>query len=193
LAMAIGTAVSTGQMIRARRAVKAERAANAAEQAREDEMRAVLEFVEKRVLSAARPKGREGGLGRAVTLRQAIDAALPAVAEGFTAQPLVEARLRRTLGQAYLDLGGPRAAEEHFAASRALSAQHRGPDPPVTPRSRHGLANSYRVLGRHAEALKLDEETRALRRPKLGPDHPETLTTMNNLATSYRALGRHAE
>jgi tetratricopeptide (TPR) repeat protein len=207
LAMALGTAVSTGLAIRARRAVEAERAANAAERAanaaekeanaaaraREDEMRAVLEFVEERVLAAARPEGQEGGLGRAVTLRQAIDAALPFVAEGFAAQPLVEARLRRTLGQSYLDLGETRTAAEQFEASRALDARHRGPDDPATLRSMNNLAFSYRELGRLAEALKLFEETLALQKAKLGPDHPDTLASMNDLAVTYRDLGRNDE
>jgi hypothetical protein len=44
LAMALGTALSTAQAIRARRAVAAERAANVVARAREAEMRAVLEF-----------------------------------------------------------------------------------------------------------------------------------------------------
>ena len=141
LAMALGTAVSTAQAIRARRAVAAERAANAVARAREAEMRAVLEFVEQRVLAAARPKGQDGGLGREVTLRQAIDAALPFVAEGLAAQPLVEARLRRTLGTSYLYLGEPGTAAEQYAASRALFERHRGPDDPDTIRTTTGLAN----------------------------------------------------
>jgi tetratricopeptide (TPR) repeat protein len=207
LAMALGTAVSTWQMLRARTAVAAEKAANAAEraanaaeraakvaaQARGDEMRAVLEFVEKRVLAAARPKGLEGGLGREVTLRQAIDAALPFVAEGFASQPLVEARLRRTLGQSYLDLGEARTAAEQFEASRALYARQSGPDDPETLTTMHGLADSYNDLGRHAEALKYREQTLALMKAKLGPDHPDTLRSMYGLAISYNNLGRHAE
>jgi serine/threonine-protein kinase len=193
LAMAIGTAVSAWQAMRARRAVAAEQAAHAAARAREDELHAVLEFVERRVLAAARPKGREGGLGREVTLRQAIDAALPAVAGGFAAQPLVEARLRQTLGQSYLDLGEPGIAAEQFEASRALSARHRGPDDPETLASMHGLANSYHDLGRHAEALKVREQSLALQKAKLGPDHADTLRSMQNLAISYNNLGRRAE
>ena len=51
LAMAVGTAVSTAQMIRARQA--------------EAEMGVVLKFLEEQVLAAARPKGQSGGLGRA--------------------------------------------------------------------------------------------------------------------------------
>ena len=83
------------------------------------EAEGLLNFFEDRVLAAARPEGRAGGLGRAVTLRQAIDAALPAVAQDFAAQPLVEARLRQTLGTSYYHLGDPAKAAEQFEASRA--------------------------------------------------------------------------
>jgi hypothetical protein len=192
LAMAVGTAVSTGLAILARRAAAAERAANAAAQAREAEMQAVLEFVEDRVLAAARPKGQDGGLGRAVTLRQAIDAALPFVAEGFAGQPLVEARLRQTLGTSYLYLGEPRLAEQ-FEAARALDARHRGPDDPETLRSMNNLALSYQELGRYDQARKLHEATLALRKAKLGPDHRETLRSMSHLAFSYGDLCRYDE
>ncbi len=179
LAMAVGTGVSTWQMFRARRA--------------ESEMRAVLEFVENRVLAAARPEGRPGGLGRAVTLRQAIDAALPAVAQDFAGQPLVEARLRQTLGTSYYHLGDPATAAEQYEASRDLYARHRGPGDPDTLQSMNNLANSYSDLGRRAEALKLREHTLALRKARFGPDHPDTLDSMHHLANSYFELGRRAE
>jgi tetratricopeptide (TPR) repeat protein len=128
-----------------------------------------------------------------VTLRQAIDAALPAVAGGFAAQPLVEARLRRTLGQSYLYLGEPRTAAEQFAASRDLSARHRGTGDPETLASMNGLASSYYELGRRAEALKLFEETLARQKAELGPVHPDTLASMHDLAGMYRTVGRNAE
>jgi eukaryotic-like serine/threonine-protein kinase len=175
LAMVIGTAVSTWQMFRARRA--------------ESEMRSVLGFVEHRVLSAARPDG----LGRTVTLRQAIDAALPAVAQDFAGQPLVEARMRQTLGTSYYQLGDPATAAEQYEACRALYARHRGPADPDTLLSMSNLANCYSVLGRRAEALKLREQTLALRKTRIGLDHPDTLDSMHNLANSYFELGWLAE
>src|SRR5262245_51165087 len=90
LAVLAGTAVSVWQAARAdqqrrlaeaneRKAVaaaEAEAEANRAAQAREAEARAVLEFVEQRVIAAARPEGQDGGLGRDVTLRKALEAAL---------------------------------------------------------------------------------------------------------------------
>jgi serine/threonine protein kinase/tetratricopeptide (TPR) repeat protein len=199
LAMAIGTAVSASQALRARRAEAAalaaagsERAARAAAQEREAESRAVLEFVEGRVFAAARPVGQQGGLGRDVKLREAIEAAVPHLAGAFTNQPLIEARLRGTLGVLYLDLGEGAAAGQ-FEASCALYERHRGRHDPDTARSLAGLAECYRLRGRYEEALELGEEALSIRRATLGPDHLETLRSMGNVALCYVRLQRFDE
>ena len=57
-------------------AAAAEKQAKELTQEREAETKAALEFVENQVCAAARPAGQEGGLGHAVTLRQALEAAL---------------------------------------------------------------------------------------------------------------------
>jgi tetratricopeptide (TPR) repeat protein len=160
---------------------------------REVETKAVLDFVENRIFAAARPEGQAGGLGRTVTLRRAVEAALPYVAQSFTNQPLIEARLRLTLGTSFWYLGDPKSAAEQCEAARALYVRHRGPDHPDTLRSMDSLANSYYYLGRHVDALKLREETLTLKKAKLGPEHPDTLGSMNNLSLSYYALGRHGD
>jgi hypothetical protein len=85
--------------------------------AREAETRAVLNFVEEKVFAAARPKGEHGGLGRNVELRQAVEAALPFVNESFKEQPLIEARLRLTLGASFWYLGDPKLAAEQFEST----------------------------------------------------------------------------
>jgi serine/threonine protein kinase len=170
-----------------------ERQAKEEAQAREAETKAVLEFVEKRVFAAARPEGLDGGLGHDVTLRRAIEAALPFIAKSFTNEPLIEARLRQTVGISFLDLGEAQIAAEQFEAARALYAKHRGPDHPDTLASMHNLARCFGALGRHTDALKLNEDTLALRKAKLGLDHPDTLWSMNNLANSFGSLGRHIE
>jgi serine/threonine protein kinase len=160
---------------------------------REAETKAVLEFVENRIFAAARPEGRAGGLGHTVTLRRAVEAALPYVAKSFTDQPLIEARLRLTLGTSFWYLGDAKTAAEQYEAARVHYARHRGPDHPDTLKSMGNLANSYGELGRYADALKLYEETLALQKAKLGPDHPDTLASMHNLAVSYDDLGRQAD
>jgi eukaryotic-like serine/threonine-protein kinase len=161
--------------------------------AREAETKAVLGFVEDRIVAAARPESQEGGLGREVSLRKAIESALPYVNQSFPNQPLIEARLRLTLGRSFFFLGDARNSAKQEETARALYTRHRGPDHPDTLRSMNDLAESYSELGRDAEALKLNEETLALRREKLGGQHPDTLTSMNHLANSYLTLGRYAE
>jgi serine/threonine protein kinase len=153
----------------------------------------VLGFVENKVFAAARPKGQVGGQGYDVKLIDAMTAALPAIETGFSARPLTEARLRKTIGLSFWFLGKPEIALQQFEAARSIYRRELGPDHPNTLGSMNNLANSYAALGRNAEALKLREETLALQKSKLGPDHPDTLGTMNNLANSYADLGRNVE
>jgi tetratricopeptide (TPR) repeat protein len=193
LALVAGSAGTTIGMVQARRSAEGERLAK--EEALEDKAKAlaVLDFVENRIITAARPKGKEGGLGNKVTLREAVEAALPYVDKSFSRHPLIEARLRMTLGISLAYLGDARAADQQFQAARALYLTHRGPDHPDTLQSMHSQATGYAALGRHADALKLFEETLALRKVKLGLNHPDTLLTMNNLANTYSALGRNTD
>ena len=161
--------------------------------AREAETKAVLGFVEDKVFAAARPAGQEGGLGREVTLEKAIESAVPYVTQSFPSQPLIEAKLRLTLGKSFYFLGEAQKAAEQEEAARAIYTRVLGPDDPLTLQAMHNLASSYAILGRVNEALRLREETLALRREKLGPDNPETIASMNNLALSYGDAGRHAD
>jgi serine/threonine protein kinase/tetratricopeptide (TPR) repeat protein len=172
--------------------ISAEKARQIAE-AREAESRAILDFMQNKVLAAAGPEGTQGGLGREVTLRKAIEAALPFVETSFPKQPIIEARLRNTLAKAFFNLGEARQAAEQDQKARLLLSEYFGPDHPETLRSIGSLATSYAALGRYAEALKLQEETLALQKAKLGPDHPDTLSSMNALANSYGYSGRHAD
>ncbi len=154
---------------------------------------ATVKFVEDRVFAAARPKGQNGGLGKDVTLRDAIVASLPALQTDFADQPLVEARLRITLGTSFLYLGEAETAAAHFQLARKLYTVHGGPDHPDTLRSIESLATSSGDLGRHTDALQLRLEVLTRRQAQLGPDHPDTVASMSELAKSYNALGRHAE
>jgi serine/threonine protein kinase len=199
-ALLAGAAAATWQAVVATRAkqdalaaARAEKEAKELAQAREAETLAVLEFVEKKVFAAARPQGRQWGLGGGVTVRQAVERALPFVEKSFTNQPLIEARLRMTLGQSFWSLGEAEIAAELCQRARTLYTRHLGPDHPDTLKSMHALARSYHALGRYAEALQLKEETLARRQARLGPDHPDTLKSMSSLACGYHAVGRYAE
>jgi hypothetical protein len=174
-------------------AAEAERKSKEAAQKREAETQAVLDFVESKVFAVARPEGQAGGLGRNVTLRRAIEAAMSFLERSFRDQPLIEARLRMTLGTSLQYLGEPKAAVKQYQAALTIYTKHLGPDHSDTLRSMNGLASGYSALGRRADALKLYEETLALQKMKLGPDHPDTLESMNGLAWSYAEFGRLAD
>jgi serine/threonine protein kinase/tetratricopeptide (TPR) repeat protein len=172
---------------------ESEKTAKRMAEIREVHERAVLDFVQNKIFAAARPQGQDGGLGNEVTLRKAVEASLPFVERSFANHPLIEARLRDTLGTSFLFLGDAKIAAEQFEAAHRLFTQHLGPDHADTLVSMNNLANSYFQLGRDADALALYEQTLTLRKTKLGPDHPNTLSSMTNLANGYYALGRYAE
>jgi serine/threonine protein kinase/tetratricopeptide (TPR) repeat protein len=170
-----------------------EKKAKETAQKREAETRALLNFFLYRVIGAARPEGRPGGLGHEVTLRKALEAALHFVDESFADQPMIEARLRMTLGVSFTYLGDAKIAADQYQAARSLYTKHLGREHPSTVASTEGLATQLSELGRHEDALKLCKETLAIRKAQLGPDHPDTLLSMTNLATCYVRLERHTE
>jgi serine/threonine protein kinase len=199
-ALLLGTTVAIWQAVVATRAqhdaqdaAVAESEAKRQADAKEGETRAVLDFVENRIMAAARPEGQSGGLGHDVTLRLALEAAIPVVDVSFTGQPLTEARLRMTLGDSFRYLGEPRIASAQFLRARTLYMENLGPDDPRTLESVSSLADSYADLGNHPEALKLREETLARRQRTLGPEHRDTLRSMHSLASSYAEHSRNDE
>ena len=188
--LATGAAVSTWQALLARAAERRALSAQRGEAEQRKAAEAVLRFVQDQVFAAARPVDRPGGLGPGVTLRQALDTALPVVERSFVAQPLVEARLRMTLGMSYWYLGDARIAADQFLRARTLFADRLGPEHPDTLESMHHLANAYAALGEEAEAYQIRQETLARRTVRLGPEHVDTLRSRLMLARSYTILNR---
>jgi serine/threonine protein kinase/tetratricopeptide (TPR) repeat protein len=151
---------------------------------------AVLDFFEDHILAAARPQGQEGGLGKDVTLRAAVDAAEPRIAEAFRDQPSVEAYVRDSLGVTYRYLGDPALAIRQQERAVELRKAALGPDHPDTLSSQNKLANVYKDAGRLDLAIPLYERTLAAQTARLGPDHPDLLAIQNNLAMAYSENGR---
>jgi hypothetical protein len=174
-------------------AADAEKKAKEEALARESETKAVLEFVENRVFSAARPERESEGLGRKVTLLKAIESALHYLDKEFSGKPLIEARLRASFGKSFALLGDLEKAAQQDEAARALYARYRGSEHPDTLAAVDALANDYCDLGRFKEAVKLHEENLAIRKATFGPDHLDTLRSMNNLAVLYFEMARHDE
>ena len=156
----------------------------------EAESRMVLDFFQKNVLAAARPKDLEGGLGIEATIRDAMDAAEPSIGKSFADQPVVEASIRDTLGQSYGHLGEPALAIRQHERAVELRRRFLGLDSPDTLISENYLASAYQAAGRLDDALALFKQVLKVRQAKLGLDDPYTLSSMHNLATAYQHQGR---
>lgn len=193
VALGIGVVLVGNEQRRTAKALEAESEQRTRAEDRAAETAAVLQFVDQYVFTAGRPKGRQGGLGRDVTLAAAVTLASAAVERSFSGQPLTEARVRSMLGTTFQTLGDANAAAQQFAVARTLYEQHRGADHPDTLSTLNNLATSYRSMGRGQEALELDEAVAERRQAILGPEHPDTLKSLHNLANSYAALNRHED
>jgi serine/threonine protein kinase len=169
----------------ARQAIKARRA--------EAETRAVLDFFQNKVLSAARPRGLEGGQGGDISLRAALDAAEPEIAPAFDGHPRAEAEIRFTLGLNYSALGEHAKAVRQLERVLSLSRETFGNDEPYTIAAMTSLANELQMDGRRTEALPLAEE--ALKRAHANPGANESSLpfVMSVLAAIYQKERKFAD
>ncbi len=178
---------------RARQAEQSARDEEAKTKKSEAETRTVLEFLQNKVLAAARPKDQEGGLGVEATIRKAMDAAEPNIASAFKDQPGVEASIRNALGETYYYLNEPALATRQFERALELRRATLGPDHPDTLAAVDNLGMAFQSSGRFAEALPLLEDNLKRRRAQAGPDKSNTMVAINNLANAYRTAGRLGE
>ena len=126
----------------------------------------------------------------AAVLGERLDGALAHLEAGAIDDPLVVARLRRTLGVSQLNLGHADKAVPHLAAAREILAARLGADHHDTLATAGHLARAYGRLGQVDRAVQIDREALDAARSKLGPDHPDALAGLNNLAGAYRAAGQ---
>ncbi|MFI5455362.1 MAG: tetratricopeptide repeat protein [Isosphaerales bacterium] len=194
------TAISAWQAVRATRAERLARVnlakaqeeeANAEQSA--SESAAVVDFFRDKILAAARPAGHDGGLGRGVTLRDALDHAESSISGSFADQPTVEARIRDALGQSYGYFHESDLAIRQHERARVLFEATLGPAHHSTLVSMSGIAEAHLYAGRLNEAIPLFEETLKLMRAKLAPNHPNLLNCIGSLALDYQDAGRIAD
>ena len=158
--------------------------------------RAVNEFLQSDLLAQAGASAQSGPDTKPdpdLKVRTALDRAAGHVGAKFAKQPLVEASIRQTLGDAYEDLGLYPEAQQHMERALELRRRARGEADRDTLKSMHNLARLLFLEGKYAQAEAPLRSTLAAERRLLGAEHSETLDTMTDLAGVYRALGRYAE
>jgi serine/threonine protein kinase/tetratricopeptide (TPR) repeat protein len=127
--------------------------------------------------------------------RELIDAtiltpAVKAIDHGFIDQPLLDAKLRNTLGTRYLQLGLDDAALALQTSALATRRRILGDDHPVTLESLSNLAAVVQSQGRLADAERTFRDCLQRCRRALGDEHPLTLSATNNLGNLLEEEGR---
>ncbi len=173
LAGVAGTTVGLVRADAARRAAEAAEQAEAGERKRaegarvqaetkEAEAEAVVKFVQKQVFGVDLGE-KQDRPGSDLKLTEVVKAALPALSVQFQNQPLVEARLRSTVGTSYLGVDD-KVAREQFERVRAIFDEQRCPAHADMLSAMSHLADIYAKEGRVAEALKVREDVLAAHR-----------------------------
>ncbi len=182
-ALVIGIAATTSESMRARRAEAAALQAEAT-------ARAVNDFVQNDLLAQAGPSSQTGKPDADLKVRTALDRAAAAIGKRFQSQPLVEAAIRRTIGNAYLDLALLPEAREQLERAFQLRERALGPDHPDTLESMADLGNALLHGGQVAGARSLFEGVLAARQRRK-ENGAQMAETMQELANALSGEGDH--
>jgi tetratricopeptide (TPR) repeat protein len=128
-----------------------------------------------------------------LTVREALDRAASSIQGKFDGQPLVEASIRQTIGQAYVNLGLLPEAQRQWERSLALRLSISGERDPDTLHAMRDLTDLELNGGRWAEAEPLLRRLLDIDRDILGPRNPETRSVMYSLGVAYTRRGKYAQ
>jgi serine/threonine protein kinase/tetratricopeptide (TPR) repeat protein len=124
-------------------------------------------------------------------VRTALDRAAARIAGKFDRQPLVEASIRQTIGDTYVDLGLYPEAQGQIELAldlrhRVLGDAHRDT---LTSMQKLAIADWYQ--GKYTQAEPLLTKVLEVRRRVLGEEHPDTASSMNDLALVHWYRGEY--
>jgi eukaryotic-like serine/threonine-protein kinase len=191
------TRAEAGEELASERLIQVEAEKKIAQTVRDFLQNKLLAQADTRTQADALLKAGESSSGAKLnpTIRELLDRAAKELApdkieESFPKQPLIQAEILQTIGNAYLGIGEHQPAIDFLKRSEALRRQHLGPDHSDTLTSMNDLGRAYAVAGELDLGAPLLEETLKLRKAKLGPEHLDTLISMSNLALAYRIAGK---
>lgn len=157
---------------------------------------AVNDFLQKDLLaqaSAANQSGPRVRPDRDLKVRTALDRAAARINSRFDHQPQVEAAIRDTIGQTYMDLGLYSEARAQLQRAFDLYSRAAGPEDPATVAALGYLGYTAYLQGSYAEAERLLSRTVEVQRRILGAQHPDTVTSLKRLAIVYGEEGKYPQ
>jgi non-specific serine/threonine protein kinase/serine/threonine-protein kinase len=160
------------------------------------EARAVNDFLQKDVLSQA-TAFKQGGADTKpdpdLKVRVALDRAAAGIEGKFAAQPLVEASIRHTIGEAYVELGLYAEAQRQLEKALELQVAASGEKQRASVVDMNDLAEVYLSEGRYSDAEALLTKALPIGRGLLGEKDPDVLTSMHDLGGAYFRQGKVAQ
>jgi len=198
LALVAGVIGTSWALLQATHAER-QAAASAVEARRQTAIaQSVNAFLNEDLLAVARPSAARGQ-GKDVTVREVLDVAAERIDEAsktggrFAGEPLVEAQIRSTLGDTYMELGEYAAAEPQVKRALALRRSALGDEHDATVRMMGMLGLIHWRQSRLDDAATLFQDAVDISRRVLGQDHATTLIYEMNLANVHRAKGHYRE
>jgi eukaryotic-like serine/threonine-protein kinase len=187
-----GTVVSSLLTARAMRAEASTRRERDRTQIEANRFKAVNEFIRNDLLAQASVDA-QATLGAQpepeLKVRTALDRAADKIGERFANQPEVEASIRQTIGDTYLELGLFDQAQTHLERALELRRTTLGAGDPATLSAMLDLGNLMVTGGRQSEALKyLVPAMEGLGKTK-GPDDVEMLCATFLVGEIYTNTG----
>jgi tetratricopeptide (TPR) repeat protein/predicted Ser/Thr protein kinase len=189
IVLVAGTVVSTWQAVRARRA---ERSALEAQQTAQ----AVDNFLQNDLLAQASASNQAGPNRKPdpdLKVRTALDRAAERIKGKFERQPEVEAAIRDTIGQTYMDLGLYPEARAQLERALEVARKTLGAEDTKTLKILGHLGRTAILQGRYPEAEALLSKALEIQRRILGVQHTETLDSLTYLASTYTLEGKYAQ
>jgi hypothetical protein len=175
------TAAEAGAVADRNRAVDAEADATAFNQ-----------FLVNYVLAASRPDLAGRGLGRTVTLAEALAVAEKNLDKAFAGRPAAEIRARIVLGQTWFQFRRFPDAERHYLRAMDLLAMQPVPDRDAVHECQSQLVAIYEHTSRYAAARKLAEECLPAFAAAHGPDDDRVVALGMELGLVLLHLGETA-
>ena len=149
---------------------------------------AVSDFLRNDLLAQAGASTQSGPRTKPdpdLKVRTALDRAAQRIAGKFDKQPEVEAAIRDTMGQTYMDLGQYPEARTQLERALELRRHTLGAEDQKTLATARNLGNVALRQGKDAEAESILTNTVATQRRVLGAEHAETLASMIRLESVY--------
>jgi eukaryotic-like serine/threonine-protein kinase len=167
-------------------AVQRDRAVEAEKHARLEAATAtaVEQFLQSDLLEAGNPYLRSGA-DPDPKMRDVLRRAARQIEGRFADQPLVEAAVRTTLGNALNGVGAPAEAVPHLERALALYRAHRRPDHPDTLAAMNNLSVAYWYVGPPPEAIAHAQQSFEKHREAGGPDAASSLDAQMILGVMY--------